>query len=140
MKYKSLLKYLTFFIFLQGCCCKKQCLGTDFSLKLQNFKKGETDSLKIIRYEAETGFKKAIDSFLMRSKPESDTIYLSHESNKNTELVVIKTNTKFQFSDFMYKKETCNFCLLGQDLYDKLSTYKINGKQTSTDSIASLQK
>ena len=141
MKHKSLLKYLIFFIFLQGCCCKKECLGIQFfPVKFQNFNKGEIDSLRLVTYETNLDFHKAVDSLIIQIKSSSDTFYINSDATKNFELVVVKTNTRYKFNDFRFKKESCNSCILGNDLYDLLTTYKINDKEISIKDIAVLKK
>jgi hypothetical protein len=75
------------------------------------------------------------------SKNTSDAIGLPLDINsQDLEIRVIKTNTKFQFTDYIKGLQPCNFCLGGSDDFEVISALKVNGNSVKTESIIELKK
>jgi hypothetical protein len=75
------------------------------------------------------------------NKNVSDTIELPLLINsQDLEIRVIKTNTKFQFTDYIMGLQPCNMCLGGTDDFEVIASLKVNGNVVKTESIIELKK
>jgi hypothetical protein len=123
----------------KNCCCKKQCKQY-MPAKLIGFSKSETDSLEYTFFEKGSQFQKKTGTDWI-TKNTSDTIDLPLLINsQDLEIRVIKTNTKFQFTDYIMGLQSCNFCLGGTDNFDVIASLKVNGNVVKTESIIELKK
>jgi hypothetical protein len=108
--------------------------------KLIGFTKSETDSIEYTFFEKGSQFQKKTGNDWV-SKNISETIDLPMlPSSQDLEIRVIKTNTKFQFSDYILGHQPCNDCLIGTDNFEVISALKVNGNSVKTESIIELKK
>lgn len=123
----------------KNCCCKKQC--TQFTpARFTGFSKSETDSIELTFFEKGSQFQKQTGSRWIE-KTISDTIALPLDVNsQDLEIRVIKTNTKFQFTDYIKGLQPCNFCVVGSDDFEVISALKVNGNAVKTEIIIELKK
>jgi hypothetical protein len=108
--------------------------------KLIGFSKSETDSIEYTFFEKGSQFqKKTGTNWVIKSV--SDTIGIPLDINsQDLEIRVIKTNTKFQFTDYIFGLQSCNFCLGDSDDFEVISALKVNGNSVKTESIIELKK
>jgi len=122
-----------------GCCCKKECVESDviYKIDFQNFNYAEIDTLLITNYVKGSNFITKADSFYnygglvgQNTSSEPKAINLSRELDVNKydwQIKLGNTQTKYNISDFLVSKEVCTTCITGNDYYNKLTAYKING-------------
>jgi hypothetical protein len=123
----------------KNCCCKKQCLQY-MPAKLIGFSKTETDSIEYTFFEKGSQFQKKTGTNWV-TKNTNDTIDLPLLINsQDLEIQVLKTNTKFQFTDYILGLRPCNFCFGGEDNFDVIASLKVNGNAVKTESIIELKK
>jgi hypothetical protein len=123
----------------KNCCCRKECQQY-IPAKLIGFSKSETDSIELIFFEKGSQFQKKTGNDWV-TKSTSDTIELPLTiSSQDLEIRVIKTNAKFQFSDYIKGLQHCNLCTVGYDDFEIISELKVNGNVVKTESIIELKK
>lgn len=108
--------------------------------KLIGFSKSETDSIELTFFEKGSQFQKQTGGQWI-NKTTSDTIELPLLINsQDLQIRVIKTNTKFQFTDYTKGHQPCNDCLIGTDNFDVIASLKVNGNAVKTEFIIELKK
>jgi hypothetical protein len=110
------------------------------SSNLSGFSKSEIDSIEYTFFEKGSQFqKKTGKSFIEAASRDSIGLPLQINS-QDLQIRVIKTNTKFQFTDYVLGHRPCNFCLVGSDDFEVIESLKLNGKSVKTDSFIELKK
>ncbi len=129
-----------------SCCTKKECDGRPQQFRLYGFTKAEIDTVFIQQYEKNSNFTQPkstrkvfqdVQGYNIRESTDGTHLLVegSFDWSYDFKVVLRKTNTTFSLTDMETGKEKCNSCLMGRDLYQVLSAYKVNGNRINKDFI-----
>ena len=137
IKILKLVFTLALLTILNSCCHKKMCHDGVLidMLHFDNFNANELDTLLFTSYNKNSNFSTRVDSFFdysyfSNSTAASKPIYLNNRKMDiqfDWQIKLISTQTIYSVSDFESKKEVCNACIFGNDFYNQLVKYKVNG-------------
>lgn len=130
-------------IFYSSCCTKKGCKDGSIieEIRFVGFESSEFDTLLVKSFSKNSNFSTPIDSFYSYNF-DYYGVHLPRplDIQYDWEITLICDMSSYKLTDFVVKKEVCNWCLwVLNDYYNKLETYKVNGT-TMTDNIVKIIK
>ena len=114
-------------------------------LYFNNFNANEIDTLLFASYNKNSNFSTRVDSFFVY---DNNTVTMTSRAislprnmdiQYDWEIKLISTQAIYTVTNFTIKKEVCNACIFGNDYYNKLDRYKVNGTAWA-DNVVTIRK